>query len=101
MYALPRILDDTYEQIVLRIDDIYRPSVFKILQWLAFSARPMTIKEAAEIVAIDLSGDGLYNINLKLLDPNDVMLLCSNLVRGGNFRQQNERQSCLYIIGVV
>lgn len=40
----------------------------------------MTIQEAAEVVAIDLSGDGCYNPNLKLLDPEDVMLLCSTLV---------------------
>jgi hypothetical protein len=40
----------------------------------------VTIYEAAEVVAIDLSGEGCYNTNLKLLDPEDVMLLCSTLV---------------------
>ena len=78
--SLPPTLEDTYDQILLRIDDRHRTRAFKILQWLAFAGRPVTIEEAAEVLAVDLGGEGCYNPELKLLDPRDVLLLCSSLV---------------------
>jgi hypothetical protein len=78
--TLPKTLEETYDRILLRIEDRHRHNAFKILQWLAFAARPVTVKEAAEVLAIDLRREPCYNPNLKLFDPQDVMILCSSLI---------------------
>ena len=53
--SLPRTLEDTYEQIVSRIDDSEdaRGDAVKLLQWLAFSVRPLTLAEMTEVFAIN------------------------------------------------
>lgn len=51
----------------------------RILQWLCFAARPVTIQEEAELLAINLV-DHCYDLDLKPLDPRDISLLCSTLV---------------------
>ncbi|KIM71323.1 hypothetical protein PILCRDRAFT_45647, partial [Piloderma croceum F 1598] len=43
--ALPKSLDETYEHILQTIDDEHHDDVLKVLQWLAFSARPVTLAE--------------------------------------------------------
>lgn len=78
--SLPRTLDETYERILLNIDQSYRSNAFKILQWLTLSARPVTIDEVSEMLAIELGERAGYHPDLKLLDPRDVMLMCSSLV---------------------
>ena len=78
--TLPKTLEDTYDQILLRIDDNHRDSALRILQWLSLAARPVTIQEASEVLAVDLSDQPCYDPDLKLLDPQDLMHLCSTLV---------------------
>jgi hypothetical protein len=80
LQTLPKTLEETYERVLLRIEERHRHSAFKVLQWLAFAARPITIKEAAELLAVDLRREPCYNPNLKLFDPEDVMILCSSLI---------------------
>jgi hypothetical protein len=77
--ALPKTLDETYDQILLRIDDSYRDKAFRVLQFLAFAACPVIFAEAAEILTIDLDRE-CYDPDRKLLNPGDLMLLCSTLV---------------------
>ena len=79
--ALPKTLEETYDQILLRINEDYQESALRILRWLAFSARPVTIRKAAEVLAINWSNNPPhYDARLKLLEPRDVLLLCSTLV---------------------
>jgi len=78
--ALPKTLEDTYDGILLRIEESHRQSTLKILQWLAFAAMPVTIEEAAEVVAVDLGTEPSFNPDLRLFNPRDVMTLCSSLV---------------------
>lgn len=42
--SLPKTLDDTYAQILCSIDEASSDNVLKILQWLAYSARPLHIE---------------------------------------------------------
>jgi Ankyrin repeats (3 copies) len=78
--TLPRTLDETYDQIFLRIDEAHRENALRILQWLSFAARPVSVQEAAEVLAVDIGDHPHYNVDRKLLDPLDVLLLCSTLV---------------------
>jgi hypothetical protein len=50
-------LDDTYARILCNIDEEYSQDAFKILQWLAYSARPLRIKEVAEVIAVEIDDD--------------------------------------------
>jgi len=76
---LPKTLDEIYDQILLRIDESYRENALRVLQFLAFAARPVTFAEAAEVLTIDLDRER-YDPDRKLLNPGDLMLLCSTLV---------------------
>lgn len=79
-------LHETYERILTRIPDYHQQYARTLLQWITFSARPLTITEAAEVVAFDYSQCGAYNSmpsfdpKNALRDPHDVIALCSSLV---------------------
>lgn len=77
---MPKTLEETYDRVLLRIEESHRQDALKILQWLAFAARPVRVDEAAEVLAIDLSGEPCYNPKLKLFDPRDITLLCPSLI---------------------
>lgn len=48
LHSLPKDLDSTYERILCNIDDSNAAYALKILQWLTFSARPLSLEEVAE-----------------------------------------------------
>jgi hypothetical protein len=50
----PKGLDDTYDQILQRIPKEHHTEVQIVFNLLAFSTRPIVLKEAAEAVAINL-----------------------------------------------
>ena len=82
MQGLPSTLNETYSRILLAIDNDYREYAHKILQWLAFSARPLSLDEVIEALAIDLdSEDNCYfNPDLKIPNPQAVFMICSSLI---------------------
>ncbi|KAI9772207.1 MAG: hypothetical protein M1839_002525 [Geoglossum umbratile] len=79
--ALPRTLDETYERILMDIakDDFDKEAAQLILQWLAFSERPLTLQEVAE-AAILKPGDCPINLEERLFDPLVVLQICRGLV---------------------
>ncbi len=78
--SLPKTLDDTYVRILCTIKAEYYSYAFKILQWLVFSVRPLSIQEAAEILAIDEEAERGFNPEYRLEDPRDILTICSSLV---------------------
>ena len=52
----------------------------RILQWLTFSARPLSVREVAEVVAIDVSRDPAFDRDEVLEDPLEALNICSSLV---------------------
>lgn len=54
----------------------------QILTWLAFSERPMFIEEIADVVIVDLLSNDVpvYNPDLQLFAPSDILDLCSGFV---------------------
>jgi Ankyrin repeats (3 copies)/NACHT domain len=77
---LPETLDETYERILRAVDEEYHGYASCILQWLAFSTRPLRMEEVAEIVAITLDGTPMFDKDQVLADPSDVLRICSSLV---------------------
>jgi hypothetical protein len=78
--TLPRTLDQTYDRILTRIGEEYSKYAMRILQWLTFSARPLSVEEVAEVVAIDVTRDPAFDRDEVLEDPLEVLDICSSLV---------------------
>lgn len=78
--ALPPTLDKTYDRILSKISDLDAQYAVPILRWLTFSARPLSVGELAEIVAINLEDEARFDRDEVLEDPLDALSICSSLV---------------------
>ncbi|KAF7574509.1 vegetative incompatibility protein HET-E-1 [Pyrenophora tritici-repentis] len=78
--TLPQTLDQTYDLILAAISEEDCKYAMRILQWLTFSARPLSAEEIAEIVAIDTERDLAFNRDEVLEDPLEALDICSSLV---------------------
>jgi hypothetical protein len=77
---LPPTLDATYERILCSIQDDCYSHALCILQWLASSARAVSIEEIAEAIAIDVCRPKAFDQDEVLADPLDVLEIFSSLV---------------------
>ena len=77
---LPPTLDETYNRILCAIDKEDSEYARRILQWLAFSSRPLRVEEVAEVIAINTERNPAFNIEEVLQDPLDILTICSSLV---------------------
>ena len=78
--GLPKTLDQTYERMLCRIEEEDRHYAMKILQWLAFSARPLLLKEVAEIVTIDINSDPQVDPDRRFADRQEILEICASLI---------------------
>ncbi|EUC45214.1 hypothetical protein COCMIDRAFT_36994 [Bipolaris oryzae ATCC 44560] len=78
--TLPSTLDKTYERVLESVSDEYAEYAIRILQWLAFSERPLTVEELAEVIAIDISRNPEFDRDEVLENPFDVLRICSSLI---------------------
>ena len=73
MSALPKSLDETYDRILLSIDEIHQPEVMKTLQALTVTVDVLTLEEIVEILAVDLEATPpRFEPDSRLLDPRSV-----------------------------
>ena len=77
---LPSTLDKTYDRILSAISEVDAQYAVPTLRWLTFSARPLSVDEVAEIVAISLEDEARFDRDEVLEDPLDVLTICSSLV---------------------
>jgi hypothetical protein len=78
--ALPASLDETYERILLRLNPSHQEQSFRILQWLAFAARPVTMEELVDVLAADSGPSFSFDAGNRLIEPKDILLLGSSLI---------------------
>jgi hypothetical protein len=79
--SLPKNLDETYDRILLEIDEMHQPEVMKTLQALIFTVEPLTLEEIVDILAVDLdSVPPQFDQDARLFDPRSVLTMCSSLV---------------------
>ncbi|KAG9195644.1 hypothetical protein G6011_00765 [Alternaria panax] len=78
--TLPQTLDQTYDRILTAISEDDCKLAMRILQWLTSSARPLSVEEIAEAVAIDVARDPAFDRDEVLEDPLEVLNICSSLV---------------------
>jgi hypothetical protein len=77
---LPPGLDETYSRILGTVNELEKPAVRLILQWLCFSFRPLRIEELAQIVHI---GDAIgppFNPDAVVFNPEDILDICPGLL---------------------
>ena len=78
--SLPKTLYDTYARILCNIDADQHQYAFKILQWLAYSARPLKLAEVAEVIAIGVEERPRFDPGVRFPEPRDILTLCSSLI---------------------
>ncbi|EIM82435.1 uncharacterized protein STEHIDRAFT_141728 [Stereum hirsutum FP-91666 SS1] len=83
--TLPRTLDETYERTLMAIPEDDRAYAKRILLWLAFSLRPLTMNEAAETMTLTLHFDDMsqkphFSDQERPFSSSYVLETCSSLV---------------------
>lgn len=81
--SLPTTLEETYSRILADIDEVYRDKAIRILQFLTYSERPLTIEEVVDIIAVDLEGNSHFDPSFRMPKPQEILSLCSSLVSLG------------------
>ena len=79
---LPQGLDETYDRILLGINEKHHGYVRLFLQWLSFTVHPLSLRELAATAAVDLfAEDGpKYESDNELQDIEFVLKICSSFV---------------------
>jgi ankyrin repeat protein len=83
---LPKTLDETYEEILKRIDEARRDDTHRLLLFLTVAARPLRVEELAELLAFDFQATNDRGIPTLREDWrwNDqelaILSICSSLI---------------------
>ncbi|KAI9779285.1 MAG: hypothetical protein M1816_003625 [Peltula sp. TS41687] len=91
---LPKTLDETYDRIIRNIPEDRSEEARTLLQWLAFSDRPLSLEEAAEATVMR-SESCILDLkeiiqNERLREPDDVLEICSSLITCVTARNSSE-----------
>ena len=74
--SLPDSLDETYERMLCNIDRASVDYARRILTWLCFAKRPLTVKEVIDGIAIDLGNHPKFEPKRRLEDEYDILQIC-------------------------
>ena len=80
---LPESLDGTYERILREIKKTNRRHTHRLLQCLVVAVRPLSVKELAEVLAVDFNPEGMPKLNpdWRWADQEQAVLsACSSLI---------------------
>ena len=78
--SLPKTLSESYERILLAIDEEHRRKALIALQWISHCCQPITIEELAEAVIIDPSATQPFNPHDRIPKPSWLLEILSGLV---------------------
>ncbi|KAF2180825.1 purine and uridine phosphorylase [Zopfia rhizophila CBS 207.26] len=78
--SLPETLYETYDRIMHGIPSIYKEKAIRILQFLAFSERPLRIAEAVDAIVVKPTGVPYFDAKSRMPDPQEISRYCSSLV---------------------
>ncbi|KAI9772775.1 MAG: hypothetical protein M1839_002320 [Geoglossum umbratile] len=77
---MPETLDQTYDRILQNVPGLHQRFVQSALHWLAFSTRPLLLKELAEAAVIDPDTGKFDPNDSRLVDETLILDLCGTLV---------------------
>ncbi|KAL9092994.1 MAG: hypothetical protein Q9165_004132 [Trypethelium subeluteriae] len=78
--TLPKTLDETYDRILQNIPDEHVESSIRALQFVAFSKRPLSVKEVIDAIAVDVEHEPHFDQKNRIPDPRGILRCCSSLV---------------------
>ena len=78
--SLPKTLDETYARILRQIPEEHRQNASRLLQFLAWSERPLRLQEAVDILAVHTDGDLRFDPMDRMPQPQEIVIYCSSLV---------------------
>ncbi|KAF5510909.1 Ankyrin-3 [Colletotrichum siamense] len=79
--GLPETLEETYSRLIQSIPQNYWQSALLLLQFIVYAERPMTLKEAVEIVATNVEDQRPhFDVSCRVFDDNDILSHCPSLV---------------------
>ncbi|KAL8852053.1 MAG: hypothetical protein Q9221_003078 [Calogaya cf. arnoldii] len=82
-------LNEIYAQILGNIDVAYRDLAIKAFQWVIHSKESISLDAMVDILAIDYTVKPWFDSNRRLIEKEDVLQICSNLVE---FYSSNRRK---------
>ena len=78
--SLPKTLDETYENILKNINQNDRPYALRILEFVCFSACPLTIEEVNDALAIELDEKPRFDPESRFLTAEEILYVCPSLL---------------------
>ncbi|MCJ1429570.1 hypothetical protein MMC29_007485 [Sticta canariensis] len=78
--SLPQSLDETYERMLCNINHLLVEDARRILTLLCFAARPLTVKELIEGVAVKIEDPPGLNCKLRLHGFDDLSKICPGFI---------------------
>ncbi|KAL7944309.1 pfs domain-containing protein [Trichoderma barbatum] len=77
--SLSMTLDETYARILTNLPREHEHHTRRLLQFLAFSERPLTIKEAVDAIAVDIAASPRFDQKNRMPVPTEIASYCSSL----------------------
>lgn len=77
---MPETLDETYTRILKGIKKQHRSEAMRILQFLTYSDQPLTVDQLVDAIAVDISGSGSFDPEMRLPVPQDILIMCKSLI---------------------
>lgn len=94
--GLPKDLNQTYDQILARIDDQHLPEVMKILKALIATESVLFLDEIVEILAVDFEQmPPRFEQDLRIMDPRSILSMYAFQLFGHLAILRGERASVL------
>ncbi|WQF89312.1 Putative NACHT nucleoside triphosphatase, P-loop containing nucleoside triphosphate hydrolase [Colletotrichum destructivum] len=88
LQSLPRTLDETYARVLSRIPPEFEQNAKRLLQFLAYSERPLRIEEAVDVITVAIENKPRFDTKNRMPQPDELSIYCSSLVavvtRGGS-----------------
>ncbi|KAH0277552.1 Pfs, NACHT and ankyrin domain protein, partial [Aureobasidium melanogenum] len=81
LHTLPNDLNETYDRILQNIPASRVPNAIKLLQFLAFSQRPLRLEEIIDAVATEPDMKPPFDAENRISPPEAIIGYCSSLVR--------------------
>ncbi|KAF3768506.1 hypothetical protein M406DRAFT_336936 [Cryphonectria parasitica EP155] len=80
LQSLPRTLDETYARVLSRIPPEFEQNAIRILQFLAFSERPLRVEEAVDVIAVVTRNKPRFDAKNRMPQADEISIYCSSLV---------------------
>ncbi|KAF8190524.1 hypothetical protein BJ912DRAFT_925653 [Pholiota molesta] len=80
--TLPKGLHETYDQILLKVNEMDHTDTQTFLRWLCFAVRPLRLSEIAEAISVhfDPENDPHFSPSHRYWNNQDVLKKCSGLI---------------------